>query len=292
MDPPIAKPVKVLPDGTRTTIVLRKLPKTWVRTDLISFLESHGFQGRFDFAYLPMNFQKDQAFGFALVNCLAEPDAQQALTVFNGLMLDGRPVLAEWSEVIQGTEALVEKYRNSVVMRDDVSELHQPMFLCHGRIVPFPKPNESIEAEAEETPFVEAQHATQGCLPCTTLLVRKLGRKSSVKQVMELLDQAGFVAEYDFVYVPRHFSEGSSFGYAILNFIDDVLASEAFSKIAMGALSVNGVTLTAEWSEGTHGLSALTAKYRNNRVMEEGIPETFRPVVLSKGIPIAYPDID
>merc|ERR1711985_176935 len=114
--------------------------------DLVGLLASHGFHSRFDFAYLPMNFKKGQAFGFALVNFLTAEDAQQARLAFNGLMLNQRPVLAEWSEVIQGTEALVEKYRNSAVMHDDVSELYRPMFLRHGRVVPFPKPEESTEA--------------------------------------------------------------------------------------------------------------------------------------------------
>jgi hypothetical protein len=187
----------------------------------------------------------------------------------------------------------VEKYRNNAVMQDGISELHQPMLLCHGHVVPFPKPRESTEVPSEQGQFAaEAEQAAKGCSPRTTLVVRGLGHKSSVDQFMDLLDQAGFAAQYDFAYVPRHFTEGSSFGFAILNFNDDMLASEAVSKIAAGALSANGVTLTAEWSEATHGFSALTDKYRDNRVMKEGMPESFRPVVLSQGVPIPYPQIN
>jgi RNA recognition motif-containing protein len=282
---------EVLPDGTRTTIVLKNLPQTWLRGDVVSFLDSHGFHARFDFAYLPTNFKKGQAFGFALVNFPSAADAQQALVALNTFILDGRPVRAEWSKGIQGTEALVERYRNSAVMRDN--KLHRPMLLRHGRMVPFPKPTKPVEALAAlvKSP-AEAEQAMQECSPRTTLVVRKLGKSSSVKEFMELLDQAGFAAQYDFVYVPRHFTKGSSFGFAILNFVNDVLASEALDKIAMGALSANGATLTAEWSEGTQGLSALIAKDRDNRVMEEGMPESFRPVVLSEGVPIAYPHIN
>jgi RNA recognition motif-containing protein len=283
---------EVLPDGTRTTIVLRNLPQTWLRGDVVSFLDSHGFHARFDFAYLPRNFKKSQAFGFALVNFPAAADAQQALMALNYFMLDGQPVLAEWSEVIQGTEALVERYRNSAVMRD-MDELHRPMLLRHGRMVSFPKPTKSVEALAEHMQCpAEAEQAPPECSPRTTLAVRKLGKSSSVESFRELLDQAGFATQYDFVYVPRHFTKGSSFGFAILNFVNDVLASEALDKIAMGALSANGETLTAEWSDGPQGLSALIAKYRDNRVMEEGMPESFRPVVLSEGVPIAYPRIN
>merc|ERR1711939_1137644 len=132
------------------------------------------------------------------------------------------------------------------------------MLLCNGRVIPFPKPREAIDADAEQTQCsAEAQQAVQDCSSRTTLVIRKLGHNSSVEQFIELLNQAGFAAQYDFVYVPRHFTEGSSFGFAILNFIDDEFASEALGKIAAGTFSANGVTFTAEWSEAVHGLSAL-----------------------------------
>ena len=55
---------------------------------------------------------------------------------------------------------------------------------------------------------------------------------------MEFLNRAGFEAQYDFVYVPRHFVQGSSIGFGVLNFVNHTLASEALGKIAAGALSV------------------------------------------------------
>jgi hypothetical protein len=137
----------------------------------------------------------------------------------------------------------------------------------------------------------EEQAAPETSL-CTTLIIRQLGRNNGVEQFMKLLNHAGFAAQYDFVYVPRHFTQGSSIGFAVLNFVDRTLALEAFSKIAAGALTWNGTTLTVEWSETMHGLSALIEKYRSNKVMKEGMPKSFQPVVLSNGIRIPYPSIN
>lgn len=238
-----------------------------------------------------MNFKKGQAFGFALVNFLTSMDAQHSLAVFNGLILDRRPVLAEWSEAIQGTEALVAKYRNSAVMHDDVHESHRPWLFSQGRVVPFPKPTELVPPPAQQLqcPPQELPSTTERA-PRMTLIVRGLGRNSDVEQFMKLLDLAGFAAaQFDFVYVPRHFTQGSSIGFAVLNFVDHALASRAFGKISAGALLSNGMTLTAEWSETMHGLSALLEKYRSNKVMKKGMPKSFQPVVLSNGVPVPYP---
>jgi len=240
-----------------------------------------------------MNFKKGQAFGFALVNFLVTVDAEQALEALNGLVLEQRPVLAEWSEAIQGTEALVEKYRNSAVMHDDVSERHRPLLLSQGRVVPFPNPTARLERPAGQMRHPSEEHRSMFELASrTTLIIRKLGRGSSVEKLMMLLNRAGFAAQYDFVYVPRHFSKGSSFGYAVLSFVNHAFALEAISKFAAGALSVHGTTLTAEWSDTMHGRSALIEKYRSSKVLKKGMPESFKPVVLSNGIPTSYPHID
>jgi len=286
----ISKPIAVVVDGKRTTIVLRRLPMTWTREDLVCFLASRGFYGCFDFAYLPINFKKGRSFGFALVNFVTATDAQQALTAFDGLALGQQLVQAEWSEAIQGRLALVEKYRNSAVMHEDVGECHLPLLLCHGHVVPFPKPTQPVHSPADQVQLpTKTERAALDRATCTTLVIRKLGRGSSVEQLMKLLDRAGFAAQYDFVYVPRHFTEGSSIGFAVLNFVNHRFASMALSKIAAGALLLNGTTLTAEWSDTMNGLSALIEKYRNHKVMSKGMPESFRPVVLSNGVPILYP---
>jgi hypothetical protein len=119
-----------------------------------------------------------------------------------------------------------------------------------------------------------------------------LGRSSSVDEFMNLLNRAGFASQYDFVYVPKHYSQGSSIGFAVLNFVEHALAVKALSAIVAGALSWNGTALTAEWSETMHGLSALIEKYRCNKVMRKGMTKAFQPVILSNGVPIPYPNVN
>jgi hypothetical protein len=241
-----------------------------------------------------MNFKKARAFGFALVNFVTATDAEQALEVFTGLMLEQQPTgtIAEWSLDIQGRDALIEKYRDSAVMHDDVSDSHRPLLLHQGCVVPFPKPTQPIWAPWGHVQFCgQAERATPELSFCTTLVIRKLGRNSSREQLMELLNGAGFASQFDFVYVPRHFARGSSFGFGVVNFVNHEFATEALRKIAACSLFVNRTTLTAAWSDSTHGLAALLHKYRNNKVMRRGMPESFQPVVLSNGVPIPYPVI-
>lgn len=199
--------------------------------------------------------------------------------------LDDR-ILTEWSESLQGIEALVEKYRNSAVLHEDVEETHRPLLFRQGVPVAFPR-------SQRELPVPERRPKRQ-LSPCgsrSTLVVRGLSRSATVEEFMELLDQSGFVAQYDFVYVPRNLSKGTTFGYAVLNFTSGELATAALTEINNGRLAAKGAVLSTEWSEACTGLEDLIDKYRNMKVMREGVPESYRPQVLLNGKRVPYPGL-
>jgi len=116
------------------------MPKQVDRNALKSVLDQDGFEGDYDFLYVPMDFAKAVCFGFAIVNFKSESRARVALAHFvNGDgRIFGQTVTAEWSESSHGVEALLEKYRNSKVMLDSIAELYKPLYLVDGLPKPFP----------------------------------------------------------------------------------------------------------------------------------------------------------
>lgn len=125
----------------QTTVVLRKIPKDTTRDLVQRILKEQGFAGTYDFLYLPMDFEKAQCFGFAIVNFIDGSIAASALDFFSRTTVFGQKVCAEWKETHHGLAALVEKYRNSKVMHADVPEVYKPLILSNGRPVPFPAPH-------------------------------------------------------------------------------------------------------------------------------------------------------
>mmetsp|Transcript_99958 Transcript_99958/g.158209 ORF Transcript_99958/g.158209 Transcript_99958/m.158209 type:complete len:391 (-) Transcript_99958:10-1182(-) len=135
-----------------TTLMLRNLPNDYTRDMLVEFLESSGFEGRFDFVYLPFDFKKLAGLGYAFVNMTSCKDAARAmktLTGFRDWKIKSQKVLrVTWSTPLQGLEANVERYRNSPVMHPDVPGHFKPLLLHNGTPVAFPPPTKILQAPA------------------------------------------------------------------------------------------------------------------------------------------------
>merc|ERR1719313_3185507 len=76
--------------AVNTTIMLRNVPKLLTRTMLLAELESQGFAGKFDFVYLPVDFDETtrcgQNFGHAFINFISPQDAARARERFTGFV--------------------------------------------------------------------------------------------------------------------------------------------------------------------------------------------------------------
>jgi len=128
--------------------MLRNLPNDYTRDMLVNLLESAGFRGRFDFVYLPVDFERASGLGYAFVNFVTHNDAQSAMMVlanFDDWEVPSVKVLQlSWSMPLQGLTANVERYRNNAVMHPDVPELFKPLVLKDGYPVAFPFPTRHI----------------------------------------------------------------------------------------------------------------------------------------------------
>jgi hypothetical protein len=137
------------PQDDRTTLMFRNLPDEQVVDDFLLLLNRQGFEGTYDFAYMPMDFKKQIAVGYAFVNFASKDVALRAWQHFDGFSrwgLHGCDKVCEvrWSNAQQGVAANVDRYRNSPVMHESVADKHKPRLFVNGRRVAFPAPTEKI----------------------------------------------------------------------------------------------------------------------------------------------------
>merc|ERR1711907_803310 len=67
------------PGVVRTTVLLRNMPNNQTRKMLVQLLNRKGFEGQFDFLYLPIDFQSRISFGYGFVNFVSEESVTRAL---------------------------------------------------------------------------------------------------------------------------------------------------------------------------------------------------------------------
>jgi hypothetical protein len=132
-----------------TTVMMRNLPPCYTRQRLIDLLALHGFSHHCDFLYLPINFEISQNVGYAFLNLVSQAQLERFFRVFEGFSdwgVDSKQVCTVcWSET-KGLEANIERYRNSPIMRDEVSDEFKPTLLVSGRPVALPKPTKDLRS--------------------------------------------------------------------------------------------------------------------------------------------------
>lgn len=151
----VAKTEKVEEESTkaveeRTTVMLRNLPNNYTREMLIAMLDGEGFEGLYDFIYLPIDFLTQACLGYAFVNLVQPSVVQDFWAKFEGFcnwVLPSKKICGvTWSGPHQGREAHVDRYRNSPVMHPSVPETYKPLIFEAGRRVPFPPPSKAPRA--------------------------------------------------------------------------------------------------------------------------------------------------
>jgi hypothetical protein len=131
-----------------TTLCLRNVPNNHTRSMLIKLLDQEGFSGHYDLVYVPVDFTRFAGLGYAFVNFSSNEAAEKAIQTFQGFKGWGstsqKVCDVSWSGPLQGLEAHIERYRNSPVMHESVSECYKPAFFQGGFRLPFPCPTKEI----------------------------------------------------------------------------------------------------------------------------------------------------
>eukprot|EP00929_Paragymnodinium_shiwhaense_P119687 TRINITY_DN9157_c0_g2_i1.p1 TRINITY_DN9157_c0_g2~~TRINITY_DN9157_c0_g2_i1.p1 ORF type:complete len:474 (-),score=61.06 TRINITY_DN9157_c0_g2_i1:374-1795(-) len=125
----------------------------------------------------------------------------------------------------------------------------------------------------------------------TTVMLRNLPNDYTRDMLTELLDQLGFYAKYDFVYLPVDFKRWAGLGYAFINMIDNTSA-QSIIQVLNGFCSWarNSVKVCeAIWGEPMQGLDIHLQRYRNSPLMHSGVPDSVRPAVYRGGLRVTFP---
>lgn len=126
----------------------------------------------------------------------------------------------------------------------------------------------------------------------TTLLLRNLPSAFRQAQLLQILQDSGFLQHVDFVYVPTDFRTAAGLGYAFINMTCGVqaqLAKAALTGFCQWHDPACRKVLEVVWSSPHQGLDVLIAKYRNSRVMHPNVPDTFKPALFKNGVRVAFP---
>lgn len=133
----------------RTTIMMRDIPNSYSTSRLIELFDTAGFQGTYDFVYLPIDFRTKMSLGYAFVNFVDSGVAQQFMICFEGFsswhFSSPKVCNVSWSVPNQGLEEHVERYRNSPIMHEGVPDEFKPRLYEGGVRVAFPGPTKRIK---------------------------------------------------------------------------------------------------------------------------------------------------
>lgn len=124
---------------------------------------------------------------------------------------------------------------------------------------------------------------------CTTVSLSNLPTDYSRVSLTETLDSEGFIGTYDFVFVPMDLRTRACNGTALINLHSNAEARRLIAHF--GGFSAWGShtpesranclnkTCEATWSRYTQGLAALLERYRNSPVMNDAVPDIYKPAV-------------
>jgi RNA recognition motif-containing protein len=125
----------------------------------------------------------------------------------------------------------------------------------------------------------------------TTLILKNLPDGCTHHALCRALDEIGLGACYDFVYVPYDFKKSVGFRYGFVNFERHEQAVKAMAILdGFNGWAVNGEQgCEVEWSGSQQSLHELVERYRNSPVMHVSVPDVYKPILLEKGVRIAFP---
>lgn len=129
----------------KTTVIMKKVPKSFTRPMLLSLLNNNGFKAKYDFLYLPVDFDRKHGTGCAFINFISQEVAETFMAHFHGYedwgvqCSETKVADVSWSSACQGRQAHIERYRHSPVMHPSVPDEFKPMLFRDGRRVDFPR---------------------------------------------------------------------------------------------------------------------------------------------------------
>jgi len=270
---------------------------------MVELLDAQGFAGCYELVYLPIDFQTENALGYAFIS-LSTPDAAERLrNHFEGFTAwpveSGKICSVSWSD-LEGLQAHVDRYRNSNVQHPSVPDKFKPaLYKKDGERIEFPAPTKNIRPPRFKT--LAAKIAREDERTVSDMLLPSVKRSSVMMRnipseftrdiLVELLDAQGFAGCYDLVYLPMDFHTENALGYAFISLSTPDAAERLrnhFEGFAAWPVESDRVC-SSSWSD-IDGLQAHVERYRNSNVQHASVPDKFKPALYNKdGERIEFP---
>ena len=115
-------------ENARTTLMIRNIPNKYTQNLMLKMLDEAGFNGAFDFFYLPIDFRNRCGLGYAFVNMLTPGLAADIYKAFHNKRWDecvSRKVCQVTYARVQGRDNLVQHFKASKFPSEDPQ--YQPL---------------------------------------------------------------------------------------------------------------------------------------------------------------------
>lgn len=135
--------------GLPTAVMMKNVPDGYTRELLLETMNAAGFQTDYDVVTLPMDLLTEEILGYAFINFQTHESAEMFKKHFHDFkdwqLPCGKACETSWSNLLQGYDAFVERYKNSSVMHESVADKFKPAIYRDGVRVPFPEPTKPIK---------------------------------------------------------------------------------------------------------------------------------------------------
>jgi hypothetical protein len=130
-----------------SSLILRNLPTTLSRDDLLAVLAEHGYLAAARFLYLPIDAASGSSLGYAFLSFESAAAAEAFCISMHGEKLWADRALQVSRNATCGTvDEQVRRFRDSALMHGSVSDELRPILLQDGVRVEFPAPTKKLRA--------------------------------------------------------------------------------------------------------------------------------------------------
>lgn len=126
---------ELLADGHKTTAMLRNIPNRYTQASLLHEIDCAGFEGTYDFFYLPMDTHNRTNVGYAFINFVEPADMTRFTNLFSGYRFkdhSSQKIARVSPAHLQGFHENVRHFSNRAVTHSRNSQ-YRPVIVQHGK---------------------------------------------------------------------------------------------------------------------------------------------------------------
>lgn len=125
----------------------------------------------------------------------------------------------------------------------------------------------------------------------TTVILEGLPTNLSRLELVDMIAEAGCASLCDFVYLPYDLLSKASVGHAYINLVNsDALATfwQVFDGYQRWVVPSTDVC-QLKFNSTFQGHAECVEKFRNSQLMHKSVPEEFKPLLFTGGVPVPFP---